>query len=182
MKKPGAILLFVLFTCVQLISIVWYYAKPLIHTISEERQKLSSIAGAHGLLQLSFDKAEFSKLQEEENENEIRWNGKLYDIEKIFVVEDKVTVLLRKDEVETNLLHLYTVIGQAFKKANIPRQEATTVLWKWFQTNYIFPAKFSPGKLAGGYSQMKKSFNLLNLPVSPYLPCSLQPPEWLHLV
>lgn len=166
--------MFILFSCTQIVSITWYYSKSLIHAVSAERQRLK-VTDQTTTVEVCFDRVIFEKLRE--NNEEIRWQGVLYDIEKTSFTGNQVKVQLRKDEDETNWLHLYETISAAVKKMNTTFPQATTGFWKWLFKSYNFPGNYNHSNLECTLNPGHKTYNPHSLPVSPYLPGNLQPPE-----
>lgn len=133
-RRPGIILLLLIYACTQLGSIAWYYYKPLIHAISVARQHQVALGDHPPLLTIEMDAAAFRKAKQ--NENEIRWQGTLCDIQHISYRGATVVLSLLKDEEETSWLHQYDLLSYWLHQDGHDGRSPVAALWKWFSKIY----------------------------------------------
>lgn len=129
MRKTGIILLAFIYICSQLITVAWVNSKPFIHTISRLMYRLSEKEEG---IDISITIDQYRSLKDDD---EIWWQGSLYDIEEKSFHGNSVTLTIVNDEFETSLLNKHNDIEQNLPK-HYPGDHTVVIIWKWLQHVY----------------------------------------------
>ena len=141
MRKTIVFILLLIYTGSQLLPVLIYYHEPVIHTISIFRQQIRSGIREEKGSTLSITISNEQYLLAKRPKNEIILDGTRYDIKKIRISGDKVSMELLKDEKEDYLLHLFKRMS-ASSKNNHP-QKKTCKPGKWFFKTHIMVKRIS---------------------------------------
>jgi hypothetical protein len=130
MRKFSIILLSIIYFCSQLITVAWVNSRPVIHGISHLIYELSNKEGG---IEISISVDQYKLLKDDD---EIRWQGKLYDIEEKSFHGNLVTLKIVNDEFETSLLNTHEKVQKKMSQ-HYPDDYTVVMIWKWLQHTYI---------------------------------------------
>lgn len=135
MKKPGLIILLLLYIFTQLGTITWYYYQPFLHTICYIRFRLSSAGNDENEFIIKTTSAAFKKAKQDDSE--IVWKGTYYDIKKVEVNGNEITITAEKDNMETKWLYLYHSIREQLAKNRSPNTPRDIRFCQWMFKLYV---------------------------------------------
>ena len=170
MRKTIVFILLLIYTCSQLLPVLIYYHEPVIHTISIFHQQIRSGLRSREENTLSITISNPQYQLAKQSNNEIILEGTRYDIKKIRISGDKVSMELLKDEKEDYLLHIFKRMSAVSK--NNHQKEKNTKPGKWFFKTHLIVKRISipPSRALAPYRPPYKAHPDL-------LPISLNPQE-----
>ncbi len=135
MKRPGLIILLLLYIFTQLGVITWYHYQPLLHAICYMRFHFSSRENDENEFIIKTNPAGFKKAKQDDNE--ILWNGIYYDIKKVEIKGNEIAVTAEKDITETKWVHLYHSIHEQIRKNKSPDAPRDIRFCQWMFKLYV---------------------------------------------
>jgi hypothetical protein len=135
MKKPGIIILLLIYFFTQMGTIAWYYYKPLLHAICYTRFHFPSFSKNDKEYIIKTDIASFKKAKQDEHE--ILWKGAFYDIKEVEINNNEITIKAEKDIIETAWTDIYYSIREQVKKNRSPRSSSGIRFCQWILKLYV---------------------------------------------
>ena len=141
MRKTIVFILLLLYAGSQLLPVLIYYHRPVIHTISIFRQQIRSALRNREASTVSITISNDKYLSTKQPNNEIILEGIRYDIREIRISGDEVCMELLKDEKEDYLLHVFKQMNSVSKNNN--QQKKNIKPGKWFFKTHLMVKRIS---------------------------------------
>ena len=142
MKKITITLLLAIYAFMQLIVVGWDIYKPAIHTVCYNIIRVCSNEKRANNIIIKTDKTAYQKALQDENE--ILWQGELYDIKNIAIDGNEVTLIVEKDAIETNWVNVYNAVQQKIKKDSPNQPSQNPNYCKWLFKLYMPVERLTP--------------------------------------
>jgi hypothetical protein len=175
MRKLNAVILFLLFAVIQVGILAWYCYRPVLHAVCYQLF-LYHEASANRVGQLKLDRGDL--LASRSDDDEIRWNGELYDILKTVDRGDSVLLTVKKDIIESRWLAACSAIQQQLTRDPSGHSPMNIRIYQWVFKLYVpfqDPAS-DPGQQG---SELRHCLFIIPHLTKGFYPAPGQPPEVL---
>lgn len=133
MRKLNTIILIALYFSIQVGAVAWDYYKPVLHLVCNRLMQHSHESGK--LVTIKTDRTTFNHCLQEDDE--LLWQGVLYDIENTTVNGNQVIALVEKDEAENKWTGIYNSICQHNTAGRQPYSPLHINCYKWMFKLYV---------------------------------------------
>ncbi len=175
MKKITVAVILTLYTFIQLGIMGWHYYQPIIHAFCYQQFRTKSEAPGN-IFTIHTDKTTYYSCRQPDNE--IKWQGDLYDIKSVEINGGLVTIVMEKDELETKLTVFYRGIQDEISKNKLPHSPTDISFYQWVFKFYQ-PADNSK-EFSNAMTIVPKNNLFRNSYVYAFFPNSpFQPPDFM---
>jgi hypothetical protein len=174
MRKLSIIMVLLLFAAIQVGTLAWYCYKPVLHTICYQlflhRQKGRETKPI--LIKTSLTAFRAAR----QDEDEIRWNGELYDVLKTVIHGNEVLLTVEKDMAENRWLAACDAVHRQLTKNNTRQSPTGINIYQWMFKWYI-PARNGPSEPVALASPLHYNIYTTVSPLSGFSNTPCQPPD-----
>ena len=170
MRKLPTILFLLLYAGIQPGMLAWDYYKPIVHFIcyrfSQQRPETA---------QQVLIKTDYSTYKNcRQDDQEIRWQGRLYDIKQVSITGNEVLLVAEKDDLENKWMELFNTLRQRIATDRTRHWPAQLTRYQWLFKLYVPAAGIKGTGTAGPAPVACNGYITCHLPLfssgGPYRP------------